>query len=61
LEHAGYGEQLLARLGRVLNREFGRGFAERSLQNIRQFYLAYPNASALRTELTYLLDFLGGV
>ncbi len=53
LERAGYGEQLLARLGRVLSREFGRGFAERSLQNIRQFYLAYPNASALRTELTW--------
>jgi len=52
-ERAGYGEQLLARLGRVLSREFGRGFAERSLQNIRQFYLAYPNASALRTELTW--------
>ncbi len=53
LERAGYGEQQLARLGRVLSREFGRGFAERSLQNIRQFYLAYPNASALRTELTW--------
>ncbi len=52
-ERAGYGEQQLARLGRVLGREFGRGFAERSLQNIRQFYLAYPNASALRTELTW--------
>jgi hypothetical protein len=53
LERAGYGEQQLARLGRVLSREFGRGFVERSLQNIRQFYLAYPNASALRTELTW--------
>ena len=52
-ERAGYGEQQLARLGRVLSREFGRGFAERSLQNIRQFYLAYPNASAVRTELTW--------
>ena len=38
-------------LGTILSREFGRGFAERSLQNMRQFYLAYPNASALRTEL----------
>jgi len=52
-ERAGYGEQLLARLGRVLSREFGRGFSERSLQNIRQFYLGYPNASAVRTELTW--------
>jgi predicted nuclease of restriction endonuclease-like (RecB) superfamily len=46
-----YGEGGLARLGVILSREFGRGFAERSLQNMRQFYLAYPNASTLRTEL----------
>ena len=46
-----YGEGGLARLGTILSREFGRGFAERSLQNMRQFYLAYPNASTLRTEL----------
>ncbi len=52
-ERAGYGEQLLARLGRALSQEFGRGFTERSLQNIRQFYLAYPIPSALRTELTW--------
>jgi hypothetical protein len=41
----------LVRLGMALSTEFGRGFAERSLQNMRQFYLAYSNASALRTEL----------
>ena len=46
-----YGEGGLARLGMALSREFGRGYAERSLQNMRQFYLAYPNASTLRTEL----------
>ena len=48
-----YGEGSLARLGVILSREFGRGFAERSLQNMRQFYLAYPNASALRAELVW--------
>ena len=50
---AGYGEQQLARLGRVLSREFGRGFAERSLRAMRQFYQAYPIRSAVRTELTW--------
>lgn len=50
---AGYGEQLLARLGRALSPEFGRGFAERSLRAMRQFYQTYPIRSALRAELTW--------
>jgi len=50
---ASYGEQLLARLGRSLSPEFGRGFAERSLRAMRQFYQTYPIRSALRAELTW--------
>ena len=53
LERAAYGEQVLARVGRTLGGEFGRGFAERSLRAMRQFYQAYPIRSALRTELTW--------
>ena len=52
-ERAAYGAGLLARLGRTLGGEFGRGFAEVSLQNMRRFYLAYPISSALRRELTW--------
>ena len=48
---AAYGEQLLEQVGRVLAAEHGRGFAARSLRNMRQFYLAYPNWSAVRTTL----------
>jgi len=48
---AGYGEQILRRVGRALSREFGRGFAEQSLRAMRQFYATYPNHSALRSEL----------
>lgn len=50
---AAYGTQLLARLGRILSGEYGRGFTETSLQNMRRFYLAYPISSALRRELTW--------
>jgi len=50
---AAYGAQTLARLGRTLSLEHGRGFAETSLQNMRRFYLAYPISSALRRELTW--------
>jgi hypothetical protein len=50
---SGYGEQLLEQVGRVLFAEHGRGFAARSLRNMRQLYLAYPNWTALRTKLTW--------
>ena len=53
-ERATYGEQLLTRLGRSLSPEFGRGFAERSLRAMRQFYTAYPIRSALRAELAWM-------
>jgi len=52
-DRAAYGEQVLEEIGRVLAAEHGRGFAARSLRNMRQFYLAYPKWSALRTELTW--------
>ncbi len=52
-EHAGYGTRLLARLGRTLNQEFGRALNERNLQQMRQFYVTYPNANVLRSELTW--------
>ncbi len=53
LERAAYGEQVLARVGRTLGGEFGRGFAEQSLRAMRQFYATYPKRSALRSELTW--------
>ncbi len=42
---------MLTQLGRVLGQEFGRGFGERSLRHMRQFYLAYPIANAVRSQL----------
>ncbi|HYO50468.1 MAG TPA: PDDEXK nuclease domain-containing protein [Chloroflexia bacterium] len=50
---ASYGEQLMSRLGKTLSLEYGRGFAESSLRNMRQFYLTYPNRAALRSELAW--------
>jgi len=52
-ERAAYGAGLLARVGRALAHEFGRAMSERNLQQMRQFYLAYPNANALRSGLTW--------
>ncbi len=39
---AGYGEALLVRLARDLTARFGRGFGRSNLQQMRAFYLAYP-------------------
>lgn len=52
-ERAAYGSRLLALLGQRLSQEFGRGFTETSLQNMRRFYLAYPISSAVRRILSW--------
>ena len=50
---AEYGAYLLGGLAKYLTIEFGQGFSERSLRNIRQFYLCFPIRSTLWTELTW--------
>ncbi|MEA5456973.1 PDDEXK nuclease domain-containing protein [Sinomonas sp. JGH33] len=39
---AAYGEALLKRLAADLTKRFGRGFSRQNLQQMRQFYLAWP-------------------
>lgn len=41
-ERAAYGEGLIKRLGGDLSRQFGRGFGQRNLAQMRAFYLAWP-------------------
>ena len=52
-ERAEYGKQLIQYLSDKLTAEFGKGFNVRSLQMMRQFYLTFPNANALRSELSW--------
>jgi predicted nuclease of restriction endonuclease-like (RecB) superfamily len=52
-ERAEYGRRLLAYLAERLTEEFGKGFSVRNLQIIRKFYQAFPNANALRSELSW--------
>ena len=52
-ERAEYGLNLLKMLSIKLTKEFGRGFDESNLRNIRQFYILFPNRDALRNELTW--------
>lgn len=52
-ERAAYGKQILAELSERLTVEFGKGFTEANLRNMRQFYLTFPKRDALRSELNW--------
>lgn len=50
---AEYGKAVLKNLSKQLTVEFGKGFDESNLRNIRQFYLAFQKRDALRHELSW--------
>lgn len=50
---AAYGKRLIKDLSRRLTDEFGKGFHQRNLWFMRNFYLAYPKVNALRSELSW--------
>jgi predicted nuclease of restriction endonuclease-like (RecB) superfamily len=50
---ADYGKATLKTLSKQLTLEFGKGFDDRNLNNMRSFYKAFPIWYALRTELSW--------
>ena len=52
-ERADYGKSVLKNLANQLTLEFGKGFDDRNLNNMRAFYKAFPIWNALRTELSW--------
>jgi predicted nuclease of restriction endonuclease-like (RecB) superfamily len=50
---AEYGKKILKNLSERLTKDFGPGFDESNLRNIRHFYLTYPKRDALRHELSW--------
>jgi hypothetical protein len=52
-ERAEYGAQLLKYLSEQLTRDFGKGFDERELRKIRQFYQTFPIRDSVRPELDW--------
>ncbi|MDP5201487.1 YhcG family protein [Flavobacterium sp. DG2-3] len=52
-DRADYGKSTLKNLANQLTVEFGKGFDERNLNNMRAFYKAFPIWNALRTELSW--------
>ncbi len=52
-ERAEYGSEMLKGLSQKLTKEYGKGFDESNLRNIRQFYIIFSNCDALRHELSW--------
>lgn len=52
-DRAAYGKQVLQYISERMTAEFGKGFTIRNLQMMRKFYLTFPNANALRSELSW--------
>ena len=50
---AKYGNKLIAELSKQMTLDFGKGFDERNLRKMRQFYLMYPIWDSVRPELTW--------
>lgn len=50
---ADYGKAILKTLSKQLTLEFGKGFDDSNLRNIRSFYLAFPIRDAFRHELSW--------
>ncbi len=48
---AQYGKGIIGELAQRLTLEFGKGFDESNLRNMRRFYLAFPIQDALRPKL----------
>lgn len=52
-QRAEYGKATLKNLAKQLTMEFGKGFDERNLNNMKAFHKAFPIWNALRTELSW--------
>ena len=48
-QRAAYGKAIINNLSTALTAEFGKGFSERTLWDIRQFYLTFPDDHFLHT------------
>ena len=52
-DRAEYGQYIIRNLSAKLTKEFGKGFTQANLRNMRQFFIVFPNCYALRSELSW--------
>lgn len=50
---AKYGEEVVIKLSEMLTKEFGKGFSKRNLERMRQFYVCFPIATTLSSQLSW--------
>ena len=50
---AAYGKGVLQAVAERLREEFGPGFSVRNLQMMKKFYVSFPNANTLRSQLSW--------
>lgn len=52
-ERATYGETVLEKLSKKLTDEFGKGFSKRNLERMRKFYIYFPIATTVSSQLSW--------
>jgi predicted nuclease of restriction endonuclease-like (RecB) superfamily len=52
-ERASYGETVLKKLSQKLTNEFGKGFSKRNLERMRKFYIYFPIATTVSSQLSW--------
>lgn len=52
-ERASYGNAVLEKLSERLTNEFGKGFSKRNLERMRKFYIYFPIASTVSSQLSW--------
>ena len=52
-ERASYGESVLEKLSQKLTAEFGKGFSKRNLERMRKFYIYFPIATTVSSQLSW--------
>ena len=50
-ERAGYGKEIIKGLSTVLSEKFGKGFSERNIEQMRQFYKVYSKPQTVSAKL----------
>ena len=52
-ERASYGDAVLEKLSKRLTEEFGKGFSKRNLERMRKFYIYFPKATTVASQLRW--------
>ena len=52
-ERASYGDAVLEKLSEKLTDEFGKGFSKRNLERMRKFYIYFPIATTVSSQLSW--------